>query len=181
MMTALAEAVKPSGRTGCLTVLGIVSGDVVVGLARVERRADVAFEVRDVISGGAREGIADLLADPREARQGRGGVAHHRRDSERPRRLVEGPERFGTIRIGLGERGEGRGRGRGGTEPVVKGAEQRERVEAGAEVRRDAGPSHQTARARRNWSVCAHWPLSNSARNARTCWAPRTDQTGSGE
>lgn len=115
---------------GCLTVLGIAPWDIVVRLTRIEGGADHGLELSDDVARGGRERVADLLAGVREAGQRGRRVADHRGEVERARGLIEGPQRLGTVGVLGGEDGEGR-LGRGvRPEPVIEGAQERERVEA---------------------------------------------------
>ena len=98
---------KPSAHGGCLTVLGISAGHVVVGFDEVECGADHGLKGLESGAGVSGHASADLRAGDGERVERRQGIAHHRVDIERAEGLIQGPEGFGTIGVERGQVREG--------------------------------------------------------------------------
>ncbi len=80
--------VKGQKRCGCLTVLGISAGHVVVGLDWIQGRADDRLETFDSGTHLHRQLSADLRAGSGEGLERRQRVAPHRLEVERADRLA---------------------------------------------------------------------------------------------
>ena len=118
---------------GCLTVLGISTGHIVVGVDKIECGSDHRFKGLESGTGVSEHASANLRAGNSKRVKRRQSIAHHRVDSERAEGLIQGPEGFGTIGVERGQVREGRLREIARSEaPLIERAQEGERVEARA-------------------------------------------------
>ena len=123
--------------------MGIAAGHVVVRLVRIETGSESLLQCEDSGGRGGRQPGADVCAGVGKMVERDKGVAEHRAEIQGAGRLIERPERFGTIRVEDSELAERRLREVDwGHQGVVERAEQREGVqprrrEPGAKVRRE--------------------------------------------
>ena len=116
---------------GCLTVLGISAGHVVVGLDGIQGRADNRLETFDAGTRLTRQVSADLRAGRGDGVERPQRIAEHQVDIERATRLIEGPEGFGAIGVERGQVRERRAWEIATHEaPLIERAQQRERLKA---------------------------------------------------
>ena len=120
----------PRRAYGCLTDLGEVARDVVVGLAGIQGGADARLQCRHPGRGGNPR--AHDVARGRQVLEGRECVADHGGDIQRAGGVIEGPEGFGTVGIELGELVQlGVGQSRERDQGLIERAQQREGLETG--------------------------------------------------
>jgi hypothetical protein len=125
--------------------MGVSAGDVVVRLGGVKAGADALLEFEDSWDGRWGQPGSELLAGLMESVERGEGVTDHGLEVERSRRLIQRPERFGTVRIELRQLLGMRLREvRGWYETFVESTEKGERIQprplkTGAEVSRDEG------------------------------------------